>query len=150
MLKKQHRQALLLDNYLVVDGLGVGRSLRDRKPVRYTFGKVITLLGIHEYPILISTRLKGFSNRLIFIADDYDRSINEAIKITKYVLSVAFIEASLLLFSFNMLFGDYCLLHSTCFENTISGRKIHHQKNLSSTEENQPGWTLLRMAVRHV
>ncbi|XP_022564546.2 DDT domain-containing protein DDR4 isoform X4 [Brassica napus] len=52
LLKKQHRQALLLDNYLVVDGLGVGRSLRDRKPVRYTF-------------------------------DDYDRSINEAIKITK-------------------------------------------------------------------
>ncbi|CAH2036909.1 unnamed protein product [Thlaspi arvense] len=52
LLKKQHRQALLLDNYLVVDGLGAGRSLRDRKPVRYTF-------------------------------DDYDRSINEAIKITK-------------------------------------------------------------------
>ncbi|CAN6980015.1 unnamed protein product [Brassica rapa subsp. trilocularis] len=52
LLKKQHRQALLLDNYLVVDGLGAGRSLRDRKPVRYTF-------------------------------DDYDRSINEAIEITK-------------------------------------------------------------------
>ncbi|KAF8114341.1 hypothetical protein N665_0039s0103 [Sinapis alba] len=52
LLKKQHRQALLLNNYLVVDGLGAGRSLRDRKPVRYTF-------------------------------DDYDRSINEAIKITK-------------------------------------------------------------------
>ncbi|CAN7021498.1 hypothetical protein IGI04_022559 [Brassica rapa subsp. trilocularis] len=51
LLKKQHRQALLLDNYLVADGLGGGRSLRDRKPVRYTF-------------------------------DDYDRSINEAIKIT--------------------------------------------------------------------
>ncbi|KAL0799780.1 hypothetical protein Bca101_054955 [Brassica carinata] len=65
LLKKQHRQALLLDNYLVVDGLGAGRSLRDRKSVRYTF-------------------------------DDYDRSINEAIKITKYVLSVACIEASLL------------------------------------------------------
>ncbi|KAE8736271.1 putative HIPL1 protein precursor [Hibiscus syriacus] len=52
LLKKQHRQALLLDNFLVVDGLGPGRSLRDRKPVTYTF-------------------------------DDYDRSINEAIKITK-------------------------------------------------------------------
>ncbi|CAN8312523.1 unnamed protein product [Cochlearia groenlandica] len=52
LLKKQHRQALLLNNYVVVDGLGGGRSLRDRKPVRYTF-------------------------------DDYDRSINEAIKITK-------------------------------------------------------------------
>ncbi|CAF1926750.1 BnaC05g14640D [Brassica napus] len=51
LLKKQHRQALLLDNYLVADGVGGGRSLRDRKPVRYTF-------------------------------DDYDRSINEAIKIT--------------------------------------------------------------------
>ncbi|TKY55138.1 Remodeling and spacing factor 1 [Spatholobus suberectus] len=52
LLKKQHRQALLLDNCLVVDGLGPGRSLRDRKPVTYTF-------------------------------DDYDRSINEAIKVTK-------------------------------------------------------------------
>ncbi|KAH1248705.1 hypothetical protein AAZX31_05G030200 [Glycine max] len=52
LLKKQHRQALLLENYLVVDGLGPGRSLRDRKPVTYTF-------------------------------DDYDRSINEAIKVTK-------------------------------------------------------------------
>jgi len=39
LLKKQHKQALLLDNYLVVDGLGPGRSLRDRKPVTYTFGK---------------------------------------------------------------------------------------------------------------
>lgn len=39
LLKKQHRQALLLDNFLTVDGLGPGRSLRDRKPVTYTFGK---------------------------------------------------------------------------------------------------------------
>ncbi|XP_061956917.1 DDT domain-containing protein DDR4-like isoform X1 [Populus nigra] len=52
LLKKQHRQALLLDNFLNMDGLAPGRSLRDRKPVTYTF-------------------------------DDYDRSINEAIKITK-------------------------------------------------------------------
>ncbi|KAJ6806258.1 DDT domain-containing protein DDR4 [Iris pallida] len=51
-LKKQHRQALLLDTYVSVDGLSSGRSLRDRKPVTYTF-------------------------------DDYDRSITEAIKITK-------------------------------------------------------------------
>lgn len=40
LLKKQHRQALLLDNFLVVDGIGPGRSLRDRKPVTYTFGKI--------------------------------------------------------------------------------------------------------------
>ncbi|KAK7411496.1 hypothetical protein VNO78_02930 [Psophocarpus tetragonolobus] len=52
LLKKQHRQAILLDNFLGGDGLVTGRSLRDRKPVTYTF-------------------------------DDYDRSINEAIKITK-------------------------------------------------------------------
>ncbi|CAL0330168.1 unnamed protein product [Lupinus luteus] len=52
MLKKQHRQALLLDNYMIVDGLAPGRALRDRKPVTYTF-------------------------------DDYDQSINEAIKVTK-------------------------------------------------------------------
>ncbi|XP_020096114.1 DDT domain-containing protein DDR4 [Ananas comosus] len=52
LLKKQQREALLLDSYLTADGLSSGRSLRDRKPVTYTF-------------------------------DDYDRSINEAIKITK-------------------------------------------------------------------
>ncbi|CAN4088177.1 unnamed protein product [Withania somnifera] len=52
LMKKQHRQALMLDNMLNMDGLSGGRLLRDRKPVTYTF-------------------------------DDYDRSINEAIKITK-------------------------------------------------------------------
>ncbi|CAL9051437.1 unnamed protein product [Musa banksii] len=52
LLKKQHREALLLDTFVTADGLCSGRSLRDRKPVTYTF-------------------------------DDYDRSINEAIKITK-------------------------------------------------------------------
>ncbi|XP_054805870.1 DDT domain-containing protein DDR4-like [Prosopis cineraria] len=52
LLKKQQREALLLDNFLVADGIGPGRSLRGRKPVTYTF-------------------------------DDYDRSINEAIKMTK-------------------------------------------------------------------
>lgn len=43
LLKKQHRQALMLDNMLNVDGLSGGRSLRDRKPVTYTFGKCILL-----------------------------------------------------------------------------------------------------------
>ncbi|KAJ0966254.1 hypothetical protein J5N97_027392 [Dioscorea zingiberensis] len=52
LLKKQHRQALLLDSFLNTDGISAGRALRDRKPVTYTF-------------------------------DDYDRSISEAIKITK-------------------------------------------------------------------
>ncbi|KAJ4959881.1 hypothetical protein NE237_019791 [Protea cynaroides] len=52
LLKKQHRQALLLDSFLNTDAVAAGRSLRDRKPVTYTF-------------------------------DDFDRSINEAIKITK-------------------------------------------------------------------
>ncbi|KAL5197573.1 hypothetical protein ABZP36_001085 [Zizania latifolia] len=52
LLKKQQREALLIDSYLATDGLTTGRSLRDRKPVTYTF-------------------------------DEYDRSINEAIKITK-------------------------------------------------------------------
>ncbi|KAH7675454.1 hypothetical protein IHE45_08G135200 [Dioscorea alata] len=52
LLKKQHRQALLLDGFLNTDGISSGRALRDRKPVTYTF-------------------------------DDYDRSISEAIKITK-------------------------------------------------------------------
>lgn len=44
LLKKQHRQALLLDNFLSVDGLSLGRSLRDRKPVTYTFGKIKSIL----------------------------------------------------------------------------------------------------------
>ncbi|KAL3613905.1 hypothetical protein CASFOL_041979 [Castilleja foliolosa] len=48
LLKKQNRQALMLDNMMNMDGLVAGRSLRDRKPVTYTF----------------------------------DRSINEAIKVT--------------------------------------------------------------------
>ncbi|KAL6497414.1 hypothetical protein OROGR_029343 [Orobanche gracilis] len=51
-LKKQHRQALMLDSMINADRVAAGRSLRDRKPVTYTF-------------------------------DDYDRSINEAIKVTK-------------------------------------------------------------------
>ena len=38
LLKKQQREALLLDNFVTVDGLVAGRSLRDRKPVTYTFG----------------------------------------------------------------------------------------------------------------
>lgn len=42
LLKKQHRQALMLDNMINMDGLGAaGRSLRDRKPVTYTFGMYI-------------------------------------------------------------------------------------------------------------
>ncbi|CAN6303138.1 unnamed protein product [Urochloa humidicola] len=52
LLKKQQREALLLDSYLTVNGFTSGRSRRERKRVTYTF-------------------------------DDYDRSINEAIKTTK-------------------------------------------------------------------
>ncbi|CAH9092478.1 unnamed protein product [Cuscuta europaea] len=37
LLKKQHREALLLDNMMNIDGLTAGRSLRDRKPVTYRF-----------------------------------------------------------------------------------------------------------------
>ncbi|KAI4329588.1 hypothetical protein MLD38_027958 [Melastoma candidum] len=38
LVKKQHGDALLLDNFITVDGLAPGRSLRDRKPVTCTFG----------------------------------------------------------------------------------------------------------------
>lgn len=38
MLKKQQREALLLDSYLTVNGLTSGRSRRERKRVTYTFG----------------------------------------------------------------------------------------------------------------
>ncbi|KAH9330665.1 hypothetical protein KI387_002773, partial [Taxus chinensis] len=51
-LKKQQRQAMLLDNFFGAQGEDGGRSRRDRKPVKYTF-------------------------------DDYDRSIDEAIQLTK-------------------------------------------------------------------
>ncbi|KAH9565055.1 hypothetical protein CY35_04G058000 [Sphagnum magellanicum] len=51
-IKKQQRQAMLLDNSIQGNGLAAGRSRRERKPVTYTF-------------------------------DEYDRSINEAIKFTK-------------------------------------------------------------------
>jgi hypothetical protein len=44
LLKKQHREALLLDNYLIADGISAGRALRDRKPVTYTFGKQKVIL----------------------------------------------------------------------------------------------------------
>ncbi|VFR01255.1 unnamed protein product [Cuscuta campestris] len=37
LLKKQHREALLLDNMMNTNGLTAGRSLRDRKPVTYSF-----------------------------------------------------------------------------------------------------------------
>ncbi|EEE60122.1 hypothetical protein OsJ_12998 [Oryza sativa Japonica Group] len=52
LLKKQQREALLLDNRLTVNGFTSVRSRRERKRVTYTF-------------------------------DDYERSINEAIKPTK-------------------------------------------------------------------
>ncbi|KAK4804146.1 hypothetical protein SAY86_003963 [Trapa natans] len=37
LLKKQHREAFLLNNFKSVDGFAPGRSRRDRKPVTYTF-----------------------------------------------------------------------------------------------------------------
>lgn len=52
LVKKQQREAVLLDNMLAGNGLAAGRSRRERKPVTYTF-------------------------------DEFDRSINEAIKFTK-------------------------------------------------------------------
>lgn len=41
VLKKQHREALLLDNMMGVNGLAPGHSLRGRKRVSYTFGKAL-------------------------------------------------------------------------------------------------------------
>uniref|UniRef100_A0A453M4E3 Uncharacterized protein n=1 Tax=Aegilops tauschii subsp. strangulata TaxID=200361 RepID=A0A453M4E3_AEGTS len=52
LLKKQQREALLLNSYLTFDRFTSGRSHRERKRVTYTF-------------------------------DDYDRSINEALKAIK-------------------------------------------------------------------
>jgi hypothetical protein len=38
LLKKQQREAILLDSCLTVNGLTSGRSRRERKHVTYTFG----------------------------------------------------------------------------------------------------------------
>ncbi|VAI23543.1 unnamed protein product [Triticum turgidum subsp. durum] len=43
LLKKQQREALLLNSYLTFDRFTSGRSHRERKRVTYTFGKVRTL-----------------------------------------------------------------------------------------------------------
>ena len=49
MLRKQQRQALLLDNFFTLNGLAGGRSLRERKSVTYTFGKNVQT---HFYMLL--------------------------------------------------------------------------------------------------
>ncbi|KAF8399388.1 hypothetical protein HHK36_015252 [Tetracentron sinense] len=53
LLKKQHRQAFLLDSFVNVDGLASGRSLRDRKPVTYTFGKNNDFGNVHSFSIIV-------------------------------------------------------------------------------------------------
>lgn len=47
LLKKQHRQALMLDSMMSTD-LAAGRSLRDRKPVTYTFGMCSAVLSLRD------------------------------------------------------------------------------------------------------
>ncbi|KAG6519110.1 hypothetical protein ZIOFF_022599 [Zingiber officinale] len=42
LLKKQQREAILLDSFFTADGISSGRSLRDRKPVTYTFGMAMS------------------------------------------------------------------------------------------------------------
>lgn len=54
-MKKQHREALMLDNMITMDGLVTGRSLRDRKPVTYTFGmcNVVTTLLMCSFDVYV-------------------------------------------------------------------------------------------------
>jgi hypothetical protein len=40
LLKKQQREALLLDSYVTVNGFTSGRSRRERKRATYTFGNL--------------------------------------------------------------------------------------------------------------
>lgn len=54
MLRKQHRQALMLDNIMSMDGIAAGRSLRDRKPVTYTFGMCTAVLSSHYFFFRVS------------------------------------------------------------------------------------------------
>jgi hypothetical protein len=65
LLKKQHRQALLLDNFLNIDGLAPGRSLRDRKPVTYTFGKQRKLMK-HAVAIDLLAVVIDYSRHLLY------------------------------------------------------------------------------------
>lgn len=62
LLKKQHRQALLLENFLDVDGFGAGRSLRNRKAVTYTFGMGSTIFVSYQnsctYPLTMHYRCR--------------------------------------------------------------------------------------------
>lgn len=55
-LKKQHRQALMLDNMMNMDGITGGRSLRDRKPVTYTFGMLILFLSVFLFSCYLFLR----------------------------------------------------------------------------------------------
>ncbi|KAH9602138.1 hypothetical protein KSS87_018242 [Heliosperma pusillum] len=73
-LKKQHRQALLLDNFVNMDGLGAGRSLRDRKPVTYTFVAFIGCLMVSLFCLMLKDlyymdNLPGQSGHPIFDGD---------------------------------------------------------------------------------
>jgi hypothetical protein len=46
LLKKQQREALLLDSYLTVNGLTSSRSRRERKRVTYTFGNPMAQVNV--------------------------------------------------------------------------------------------------------
>ncbi|KAL3575242.1 hypothetical protein D5086_023343 [Populus alba] len=75
LLKKQHRQALLLDNFLNIDDLH-----QDVHSVIESLLHILLILPIMPSPLCLPFQefcfweLEGY---------DYDRSINEAIKITK-------------------------------------------------------------------
>lgn len=73
LLKKQNRQALMLDNMINMDGFVAGRSLRDRKPVTYTFGKTIVVLSLHNclhryVSVTSSTKFESFPFNLLLFA----------------------------------------------------------------------------------
>ncbi|KAG0572405.1 hypothetical protein KC19_VG092200 [Ceratodon purpureus] len=66
MVKKQQREAVLLDNLLQANGLAAGRSRRERKPVTYTFDEfdrsISEAIKFTKTNVSDTSRRHGFAN----------------------------------------------------------------------------------------
>lgn len=100
LLKKQHREVLLLDNFISLDGFGPGRARRDRKPVSYTFGtRVQLLLSMLVLMIInIMKRVKCFNYDVQMIMIDLSTRLS---RLQSKDFSTNFISSFLKVVSFN-------------------------------------------------
>ena len=91
----------------------MGRSRRERKPVTYTFGENTKVC------YWLWAKIKGTdqNDSIIFFTDDFDKSINDAIQRSKYVLCslLYFVGANKKLSNFSLY-----IQHSTCIS-SLSG-----------------------------